>query len=347
MLNNDQPERYLVTGALGALGAWTIRHLLDQGASVVAHDIATNVDRLRLFIDDDEQARIVFVSGDVADVDALERVVAEQHVTRIVHMAALQVPFVRADPVLGATVNVVGTTAVFEAARRCGDQVRGIAYASSGSVYSADDANPSAPLRLDTPIRPPSLYGVFKQANEGTARIYWEDNGLASIGLRPCGIVYGPGRDQGNSSPPSKAMLAAAVVTDYYIPWRGQVVFAHASDVASAFVQAAQAVPAGARVFNLGGAVSSVHDLVAAIEDTEPAMQGRVGIGDAAMIGPVEVDESLFSTAVAPVRWRPVSEGVRDTIRTLRMAVERGALDAEAVRLRLREESEAARAATP
>lgn len=346
MLNDNQPERYLVTGALGALGAWTIRHLLDQGASVVAHDIATSLDRLRLFIDDGELARIVFVSGDVADVSSLERVVAEQGITRIVHMAALQVPFVRADPVLGATVNVVGTTAVFEAARRNAGQVRGIAYASSGSVYSADDANPSAPLRLDTPIRPPSLYGVFKQANEGTARIYWEDNGLASIGLRPCGIVYGPGRDQGNSSPPSKAMLAAAVGTDYYIPWGGQIIFAHASDVASAFVQAAQAVPAGAQLFNLGGSASSVNDLVAAIEDTEPAMRGRVTVGDGAMVGPVEVDEAALRVAVGPVRWRPISEGVRDTIRTLRMAMERGTLDADAVRLRLRGETEVARART-
>ncbi len=346
MLTENQPERYLVTGALGALGAWTIRHLLDQGAGVVAHDIATSRDRLRLFIDDDELTRIVFVSGDVADVGALERLVAEQQVTRIVHMAALQVPFVRADPVLGATVNVVGTTAVFEAARRNGDQVRGIAYASSGSVYSADDANPSAPLRLDTPIRPPTLYGVFKQANEGTARIYWEDNGLASIGLRPCGIVYGPGRDQGNSSPPSKAMLAAAVGTDYYIPWGGRIIFSHASDIARAFVQAAQAVPAGAQVYNLGGSASSVHDLVAAIEETEPAMRGRVTIGDAAMIGPVEVDEAALGAAVAPVAWRSIGEGVRDTIGTLRVAMERGALDADAVRLRLREETEAARART-
>jgi UDP-glucuronate 4-epimerase len=344
LLSDNQSERYLVTGALGALGAWTIRHLLDQGAGVVAHDIGTSLDRLRLFIDDDELARIVFVRGDVADVTALERVVAEQTVTRIVHMAALQVPFVRADPVLGATVNVVGTTAVFEAARRNGDQVRGIAYASSGSVYSAYDANPSAPLRLDTPINPPSLYGVFKQANEGTARIYWEDNGLASIGLRPCGIVYGPGRDQGNSSPPSKAMLAAAVGADYFVPWSGEIIFAHASDVASAFVQAAQAVPAGAQLFNLGGSASSVHDLVAAIEETEPAMRGRVTVGDAAMIGPVEVDEAELSAAVGPVSWRPISEGVRDTIRTLRMAMERGTLDADAVRLRLREETKVARA---
>jgi UDP-glucuronate 4-epimerase len=346
VLTENQSERYLVTGALGALGAWTIRHLLDQGASVVAHDIATSLDRLRLLIDDDELARIVFVSGDVADADALERLVADQQVTRIIHMAALQVPFVRADPVLGARVNVVGTTAVFEAARRNGDQVRGIAYASSGSVYSADDANPSAPLRLDTPIRPPTLYGVFKQANEGTARIYWEDNGLASIGLRPCGIVYGPGRDQGNSSPPSKAMLAAAVETDYYIPWGGQIIFSHSSDIAAAFVQAAQAIPAGAQVFNLGGSASSVRDLVAAIEETEPAMSGRVTVGDAAMVGPVEVDEVALGASVGPVSWRPIREGVRDTIRTLRTAMERGRLDAEAVRLRLRQETEDARART-
>jgi hypothetical protein len=53
-----------------------------------------------------------------------------------------------------------------------------------------------------------------------------------------------------------------------------------------------------------------------------------------------------LSRAVAPVRWRPVSAGARDTIRTLRLAIERGALDAEAVRRRLREESEAARAGT-
>jgi UDP-glucuronate 4-epimerase len=346
LLTENQPERYLVTGALGALGAWTIRHLLDQGAGVVAHDIATSRDRLRLFIDDDELTRVVFISGDVADVDALERIVAEQRVTRIVHMAALQVPFVRADPVLGATVNVVGTTAVLEAARRNGDQVQGIAYASSGSVYSADDANPRAPLRLDTPIRPPNLYGVFKQANEGTARIYWEGNGLASIGLRPCGIVYGPGRDQGNSSPPSKAMLAAAVGADYYIPWDGQIIFSHASDVASAFVQAAQAVPAGAQVFNLGGSASSVRDLVDAVEEAEPAMRGRIAIGDAAMIGPVEVDETALGVAVGPVSWRPIGEGVRDTIGTLRTAMKRGTLDADEVRSRLRAETKVARTRT-
>jgi nucleoside-diphosphate-sugar epimerase len=345
-LNNNQPERYLVTGALGALGAWTIRHLLDQGADVIAHDIATGADRLRLFISAEELARVVFVVGDVADVGSLERLIGDQAVTRIVHLAALQVPFVRADPVLGAMVNVVGTTAVLEAARRRGDQVRGITYASSGGIYSAEDANPASPLRLDTPIRPPTLYGVFKQANEGTARIYWEEYGLSSIGLRPCGIVYGPGRDQGNSSPPSKAMLAAALDVDYHIPWGGRTVFEHAADVAAVFVRAAQASPPGAQLFNLGGAASSVKELAAAIEEAEPAMRGRLTVGDATIVGPVEVDETALSAALGPMRWRPISDGVRDTIGTLRMALERGMLDADAVRLRLRAEAEQAAART-
>jgi len=33
---------------------------------------------------------------------------------------------------------------------------------------------------------------VYKQANEGTARVYWRENGVSSVGLRPY-IVFGPG----------------------------------------------------------------------------------------------------------------------------------------------------------
>ena len=343
-MSDDNPGRYLVTGALGALGAWRIRHLLDARVSVIAHDLATSPDRLRLFIDDEDLSRVTFIAGDIADVDGLERVVADRGVTHIIHLAALQVPFVRADPVLGATVNVVGTAAVLEAARRHMDQIRGVTYASSGGVYSPEDANPGQPLTLDTPINPPTLYGVFKSANEGTAEIYWREHGLSSICLRPCGIVYGPGRDQGNSSPPSKAMLAAAIGCDYYIPWGGRTVFEHASDVAMAFVQAAQAQPERHYVFNLGGAAGSVADIVAAIEETEPAMAGRIAVGSDTVVGPVEVDETDLNELVGAVRWRPIRTGVAETIGMLKAAIERGALDADAIRRRLVAETQHATA---
>jgi len=50
------------------------------------------------------------LEGDIIDQAAFERAVVDNGITHIIHLAGLQVPFVRADPVQGARVNVVGTT---------------------------------------------------------------------------------------------------------------------------------------------------------------------------------------------------------------------------------------------
>ena len=113
-------EEFLVAGALGCLGAWTCTILVRESAGVVAYDLGEDDHRLRLIALPEEIARITFVRGDVTDLGALERTLAGHEVTHVIHLAALQVPFVRADPVLGAQVNVVGTAAVFEAVKRRG-----------------------------------------------------------------------------------------------------------------------------------------------------------------------------------------------------------------------------------
>ena len=115
-------ERFLVTGAMGCLGAWTVKRLLDDGAAVWAYDLATHPHRMRLIMDDRTLSKVTFLVGDITDLDRFERVVREHRITHIIHLAALQVPFVKADPVLGASVNVVGTTVVLESARRCREQ---------------------------------------------------------------------------------------------------------------------------------------------------------------------------------------------------------------------------------
>src|SRR5258708_5652620 len=76
-------------------------------------------------------------------------------------------------------------------------------------------ASSIAALRGDAAC-PSTLYGVFKLANEGTAAGYFADFGVASIGLRPH-TIYGPGRDQGLTSAPTAAMVAAARGEDYEI----------------------------------------------------------------------------------------------------------------------------------
>ena len=196
-LSTKTSERWLVTGALGCLGAWTVATLAREGAAVVALDLGS--DR-RAPAPDREQGRArrpsTFVQGDITEPKTISHTVADHGITHIVHLAALQVPFCKADPVLGAQVNVAGTVNVFEAAKQHG-LAAPIAYASSAAVYDQDGE-----------VAPRTLYGVYKLANEGTGRVYWQDDGVASIGLRPFS-VYGPGRDQGITAGPTLAIDAA------------------------------------------------------------------------------------------------------------------------------------------
>src|SRR3954465_8796702 len=206
---------YLVTGAYGALGAWVVRALLDREQEVVTYDLGGSDHRLRLSLTADELEALRRIDGDVTDLAALERVMDEHDVTNVIHLAALQVPFVREDPALGSRVNVTGTTNVLEAVRRRGDGMGPVVYASSIAVYG-----PAGTLGGDDV--PDTLYGVYKRANEGTAWRYFEDYGVSSIGLRPH-TVFGPGRDQGVTSAPTIAMVAAAAGRPFEIPFGGRV----------------------------------------------------------------------------------------------------------------------------
>jgi nucleoside-diphosphate-sugar epimerase len=301
-------ERFLVTGALGCIGAWSTRLLLEEGAEVVTYDLSSDRSRLELVVGAEQLERVTSVAGDVTDLAQLERALDEHAVTHVIHLAALLVPLVRENPPRGALVNVVGTTNVFEAAKRRRDHVRGLAYASSAAVYGPEDGPVAAE---DAPGRPSTHYGVHKQANEGTARVYWEDDGVPSVGLRPY-IVYGPGRDQGVTAGPTLAMAAAARGESSRIPFGGSAQLQFAPDAARAFIEAARASSeGGARVGNLGGPVVSMREVAAEIEAAVPGIS--VEVDEAPLPFPPEYEARVFPAPVTPL-----AEGVRHTIEHLR-----------------------------
>lgn len=157
------------------------------------------------------------------------------------------------------------------------------------------------------------MYGVFKLANEGGARIYAQERGLASIGLRPH-TVYGVGRDQGVTSTPTVAMLAAAAGVPYEISFGGSVQFQYAPDVAAAFVQAARTLSAGASVHNLAGEVHAIADVIRAIEQAAPETAGTItAVADALKL-PEAVDAGTLASAIGPLEEVPLVDGVADTI---------------------------------
>lgn len=304
-------ERVLVTGVLGCLGAWVARAVLADGDDVVGYDLGENTARLDLVLGDDA-ARVTLVRGDITDLDALERVLEEHEITRVVHLAALQVPFVRANPPLGMRVNVAGTVNVFEAVSKRLDRIPGVAYASSTAVYSASDPSP-APETGGT--APSTLYGVSKLADEGMARVYAVDNRLPSIGLRPY-VVYGPGRDQGMTSGPTMAMLAAARGEPYAIGYTGTAQYDFAPDVARAFVMAAGTEREGAAVYNVPGAVASMDEVVASIQTVVPDAE-ITWSGDPLPFPPL-LEAAGFDLDVGPFPRTPLDVGVAATVEHFR-----------------------------
>ena len=321
-------ERFLITGAFGCIGAWAVKLLRDEGADVWTYDLPGNPHRLKLIMDDAQLERVGVIEGDITDQEQFRRAVAGNGITHIIHLAALQVPMVRANPVLGARVNVVGSTIVLETAKQLADQVKGLAYASSVAVYGPVDHYPSGPLAHDAQFLPTTLYGVNKQDNEWTARIYWQDYQLKSTGLRPF-FVYGPGRDQGISSLPSKAMLAAAAGRPYQITFDGSATYQHAGDCAKAFIIAARSGLEGAQVFNLGGAKASMSEVVAAIEAAAPEAKGTITVSGAQMPFPTDIDDSAVNAALGNLTWRPFAQGVKDTIEHFKSAIAAGRIDVD------------------
>jgi UDP-glucuronate 4-epimerase len=298
--------RYLVTGALGAIGAWTVRALLDREHDVVTFDLGGSDHRLRLAVSDDELAGLTRVQGDVTDLEQLQAVMEAHDIAGVVHLAALQVPFVREDPVAGANVNVTGTVNVLEAVRRRGDGMAPVVYASS-----------IAALPTAAGEYPGTLYGVFKLANEGTARRYFEDYGVSSVGLRPH-TVYGPGRDQGLTSAPTAAMVAAAKGEAFTIPFGGALQFQYSADAGEAFVRASEAGAQGASVHNLDGPVVTVEEVIAAIEAAAPEAAGRITSEGDPLPFPPSVDSTSFEELVGGPTSRPFAEGVAQAIAAFR-----------------------------
>jgi UDP-glucuronate 4-epimerase len=316
-------ERFLVTGALGCIGAWVVRNLIREGVPTAIFDLASDPRRLRLIMSEGELARVQVLTGDIADLAAVEGALQMMDATHVIHLAALQVPFCKSDPSLGARVNVVGTVNVFEAAKRRG--LQRVVYASSAAVYGISEDYPEGPLGHDAPLRPQTHYGVYKQANEGTARVYWKDNGISSIGLRPY-VVYGPGRDQGLTSSPTTAMLAATLGQPYQIPFGGRFDMQFADDVAQAFIRAARIPFDGADVFNLRGSVVHIREIIAALEAAAPAMRGEFNFTDVKLGFPEEMDDTPLLSVLGPLPRTPLDQGITATMNVFQQAIADGRL---------------------
>ena len=307
---------YFITGAQGCIGSWIVKALTERGDNAVVFDRSDDPRRLRAIMDDDRLARVRFILGDITDGVAVEKALADSQATRVIHLAGLQVPICKADPVTGALVNVVGTLNVFEATRKNG--LPSVVYASSAAVYGMNDDGDA--LDETAACEPSTHYGVFKRTNEGNARIYFLDHGVSSIGLRPL-TVYGVNRDFGLTSDPTKAMKAAVLGRPFHIRFSGATDFQYVADTAAAFIACADQNPEGAHIFNLHGETVTV-DRIADLIDSD-----LVTFGGPPIPIPASINDAAIRAYIGDLPSTPLEIGVRETMDRFATLRDAGTLD--------------------
>ncbi len=301
-------ETYFITGAQGCIGSWIVKAIAERGDAPVVFDRSEDALRLEAIMQPQDLAHVRFVSGDITDVTAVRAALESSGALRIIHLAGLQVPACKADPVAGAFVNVIGTLSVFEAAKAV--SAERIIYASSAAVFGIGEAD--HPLDESAATEPGTHYGVFKRANEGNARVYFLEHGINSVGLRPL-TVYGVNRDTGLTSDPTKAMKAAVLGIPFHIRFSGATDFQYVEDTAAAFIRCADRAPEGAHVFNLHGETVEVKRIAAAIN--ENAGGNLVSFsGPPIPIAPA-LDDTAIKQAIGALPSTPLDAGVCETMR--------------------------------
>ena len=302
-------DTYLITGGMGCIGAWVMYHLLRQGKRVVNYDISEDRHRLDWLMSADEQAQITFIKGDLTNTEQVKAAFTDEGVTHVIHLAALQVPFCRANPVVGAQVNVTGTINIFEAARAAG--LKHVVYASSIAVYGSASDYPQGLLAHDAPKMPRTLYGAYKVCNEQTAQVYFNDYQMTSTALRPY-TVFGVGRDQGLTSEPTKAMVAAVKGENYNITFGGKMQFHYASDVALQFIESADHPLDGAYAFNMGTPPVSVQSIADLIMKHKPNV--TVTVEENILPFPEGFDPTALHSRFAHIYETPLEDAIIDTL---------------------------------
>lgn len=292
--------RVVVTGAAGFLGRHVARRFRDQGWDVRGFDVA-------LF----EEPGVTAIQGDLTEANSIDGAV--RGVDVVAHVGAIgDVYLAGQQPALAAEVNVVGTSNVAEAALRHGARV---VYASTWEVYGEPDYEP---IDEAHPTRPDHPYSITKLAGESMLMAAARLNRLPALALR-LGTAYGPGLrpnsvfrifiDKARNSEPLTIQGDGS---------QGRQ-FTHASDIARAFVLAAEADVSGVALNIVAPHSTSIKELADVVVDHFPTevTYGEARPGD---VPPARVSPDL---AKAEIGWEaqiPFEEGMSELIQRVATA---------------------------
>lgn len=298
----------VVTGVAGFIGSNLADRLLVEGYDVVG------IDDLSYGVIEQVPEGVDFHRLDIRDPGVGEVLAGAD---AIFHLAAKNcISDCQADPVETASINVLGTVNLFEAARRAG--VRRVIYAESSALYEGSAELPT-PESVEAPV---SFYAVSKVAGRRFTEAYARFHGMEMTALRYF-CVYGPRQDYRRTIPPVMSAFILKLLRGerptIYGTGEKRRDFVYVDDVNDFHLRCLTDPRTIGGVYNLGSgrshSVREIHDLIAGLlgSSVEPEYAADL---------PGEAEETLADIGAArALGWEPrvdLEEGLRRSIEYIR-----------------------------
>jgi CDP-glucose 4,6-dehydratase len=185
-------KNVFITGINGFIGGNLAKALLERGANVFG--LLRNAKRDTLLFYEGLDETVTLVDGDVTDKDLLARVISEEQIHAVFHLAAqVEVGVGLANPYLTFETNIRGTYSLMEAIRHCPKSIESVIVASSDKAYGSYPRE-KMPYREDYPLRPEYPYDTSKACADMVARCYATEVYKLPVVVTRFSNIYGPGQ---------------------------------------------------------------------------------------------------------------------------------------------------------
>lgn len=282
--------KIFITGGTGCIGAVTVYKLIsqygEQVEQVLVGSRSGSTDQLEIWFGEELESQIAsgkisFANVDLGDADKVRSVLNEFRPTHIIHLGALQSPACDATPVKGVDVNLTGTMNLFHMLPELDLSLERFVNASSGAVYGKRAMYPQATVSENAQLAPPNLYGIWKVAGEHLAALFHEKTGVPTVSLR-LNTTYGPGRELGTTSAPTKVMKSLVIgahggsAARFEMPYKGRENYHYVEDVGAHFAGVCMLPFSGCQPFNIKGRTIEVTEFLACVSQ----VANEMGIGE-------------------------------------------------------------------
>jgi len=160
----------LITGINGFIGSNLAKYLLKNDSKF--YGLIRKIDKNTLLFYEKLDRKVKLISGDVTDINLIKRIINEEDINHIFHLAAqVEVGVAMKYPLSTFESNIRGTYCVLEAARTSSSKINSIIVASSDKSYGEYPSS-KLPYKESYPLNPKFFYDTSKACADMIAKSY-------------------------------------------------------------------------------------------------------------------------------------------------------------------------------